>query len=133
LLGPVHYGAALGRLIDRFYDAGLEEEGSNDARIRAANALAHAASRLHEPTLPPPIGIELTHGIFEFAPFFISGFAYASRHDAAADYLHRLAGRLERPYRAVIGDASFLIRLAPELFTFYLLLWELTSERQSKT
>jgi hypothetical protein len=83
--------------------------------------------------LPPPIGLELTHGIFEFAPSFISGFAYASRHDAAADYLNRLAGGLKRPYRAVIGDASFLIRLAPELFTFYLLLWELTSERQSKT
>jgi hypothetical protein len=130
ILGPAHYGAALGRLIDRFYDAGLEEEGSNDARIRAANSVAHAASRLQERTLPPPIGIELTHGIFEFAPAFISGFAHASRHDAAADYLNRLAVRLERPHRAIIADASFLIRLAPELFAFYLLLWELSSERQ---
>jgi hypothetical protein len=131
LLGPAHYGAAIGRLIDRFYDAGLEEQGANDARIRAASSLAHAASRLHEPTptLPTPRGIELTHGIFEFAPCFISGFAFASRHDTAADYLNRLGNRLERPHR-VIGDASFLIRLAPELFTFYLLLWELATERQ---
>jgi hypothetical protein len=132
LLGPAHYGAAVGRLIDRFYDAGLEEEGSNDVRIRAANSIAHAASRLQEKTLPTPIGIELTHGIFEFAPAFISGFAHASRHDAAADYLNRLAFKLERPYRSIIGDASFLIRLAPELFAFYLLLWELASERPSK-
>jgi hypothetical protein len=132
LLGPAHYGAALGRLMDRFYDAGLEEEGSNDGRIRAANSLAHAASRFQEPTLPPPLGIELTHGIFEFAPAFISGFARASRRDAAPDYLNRLAGRLERPHRSIIGDASFLIRLAPELFAFYLLLWELVSESQSK-
>jgi hypothetical protein len=131
LLGPAHYGAAIGRLIDRFYDAGLEEEGSNDSRIRAANSIAHAASRLQEKSLPPPIGIELTHGIFEFAPAFISGFAHASRHDAAADYLNRLAGKLERPYRSIVGDASFLIRLAPELFAFYLLLWELASERPS--
>jgi hypothetical protein len=131
LLGPAHCGAAIGRLIDRFYDAGLEQEGSNDARIRAANSVAHAASRLQERTLPSPTGIELTHGIFEFAPAFISGFAHASRRDAAADYLNRLAVRLERPYRAIIADASFLIRLAPELLAFYLLLWELSSERQS--
>ena len=59
-MGPAHYGAALGRLIDRFYDAGLEEEGSNDARIRTANSLAHTAARAQEKTLPPPLGIELT-------------------------------------------------------------------------
>lgn len=132
LLGPAHYGAALGRLIDRFYDAGLEEEGSNEVRIRTANSLAHAASRIQENTLPPPLGIELTHGIFEFAPSFISGFAHASRHDSVPEYLNRFATRLERPYRSVVSDASFLIRLAPELLAFYLLLWELSSERLSK-
>jgi hypothetical protein len=131
LLGPAHYGAALGRLIDRFHDAGLDEEGSNDARIRTATSLAHSASRAQEKTLPPPLGIELTHGVFEFAPSFISGFARASRMGSATEYLKRIAGALERPYRSLIGDASFLIRLAPELFAFYLLLWELASERRS--
>jgi hypothetical protein len=131
LLGPAHYGAALGRLIDRFYDAGLDEEGSNDSRIRTANSLAHAASRTLEKTLPPPLGIELTHGVFEFAPSFISGFACASRTGSAPEYLKRIGCMLERPYRSLVGDASFLIRLAPELFAFYLLLWELGSERHS--
>ncbi len=131
LLGPAHYGAALGRMIDRFYDAGLEEEGSNDVRIRAATSLAHAASRAQEKTLPPPLGIELTHGVFEFAPSFISGFARASRKGSVAEYLTRIAGALERPYRSLIGDASFIVRLAPELLAFYLLLWELGSERHS--
>jgi hypothetical protein len=118
LLGPAHYGPALGRLIDRFYDAGLEEGGSNDARIRTANSLAHAAWRAQGKTLPPPIGMELTHGVFEFAPSFICGFARASRIGSAVGYLKAIAGTLERPYRALIGDASFLIRLAPELFAF---------------
>jgi hypothetical protein len=131
LLGPAHYGAALGRLIDRFYDAGLEEEGSNDARIRTANSIAHAALRAQAKTLPPPLGIELTHGVFEFAPSFISGFARASRIGSAEEYLERIARTLERPYRSLIRDASFIIRLAPELLAFYLLLWELGSERHS--
>jgi uncharacterized Zn-binding protein involved in type VI secretion len=131
LLGPAHYGAALGRMMDRFYDAGLEEEGSNDARIRAATSIAHAASRAPEKTLPPPLGIELTHGVFEFAPSFVSGFARSSRMGSVAEYLTRIAGTLERPYRSLIGDASFIIRLAPELLAFYLLLWELGSERHS--
>jgi hypothetical protein len=36
---------------------------------------------------------------------------------------------LGRQYRRVIGDAAFLIRLAPELLAFFLLFWELESER----
>jgi hypothetical protein len=82
-------------------------------------------------TLPPPLGIELTHGVFEFAPSFISGFARASRIGSAEEYLERIARTLERPYRSLIRDASFIIRLAPELLAFYLLLWELGSERHS--
>ena len=125
LLGPPHYGAAIGRLIDRLYDAGLDEDGSNDGRIRAAATLAHAASRLKADTLPIPADIEITHDIFEFVPAFISGFARASRQAAAEEYLRALAERLDRPYGAVVSYASFLIRLAPELLAFYLLLWEL--------
>jgi len=124
-LGPPHYGAAIGRLIDRLYDAGLDEDGSNDGRIRAAATLAHAASRLKADTLPIPADIEITHDIFEFVPAFISGFARASRQAAAEEYLRALAERLDRPYGAVVSYASFLIRLAPELLAFYLLLWEM--------
>jgi hypothetical protein len=68
LLGPAHYGAALGRLIDRLYDAGLEEDGSNDARILAATSLAHSAFKLQEKTPPLPRGIEETHAILEWVP-----------------------------------------------------------------
>jgi hypothetical protein len=127
LLGAAHYGAAIGRLIDRLYDAGLDEDGSNDARIRAATTLAHAASRLKAYTLPIPADIELTHAIFGVVPAFISGFARASREGGAKDYLCILAERLGKPYGSVVSDASFLIRLAPELLAFYLMLWELAS------
>ena len=122
---------ALPWLIDRLYDAGLEEDGSNDGRIRAATSLGHAAFKLHERTPPLPRGIEeSTHAILEWVPAFYSGFARASRQDFAEEYLKQIASTLERPYRSLIGDASFLIRLAPELFAFFLLLWELASERQ---
>jgi hypothetical protein len=129
LLGPEHYGAALGRLIDRLHEAGLEEEGSNDLRIRAAMSLCNEAKRLNEKTPPLPRGIETSHALIELAPAFISGFARASRRGTAAAYLTALADKLARPYRRLVGDAAFLVRLGPELLAFFLIFWELESER----
>lgn len=131
LLGPAHYGAAMGRLIDRLYDAGLEEDGSNDGRIRAATSLARTASMRREKTLPVPAGIEDGHALVEWLPAFFSGFARASRLGSAEVYLKEISVETDRPYRSLISDASFLIRLAPELFAFYLTLWELSSARQA--
>lgn len=131
LLGPAHYGAALGRLIERLFEAGLGEEGSNEARIRTASTLAHAASRFNEKTLDTPQGIEISHDIFEFIPSLISGFARSSRQGRARDYFERMSSILGWSHREVVSHASFLIRLAPELLAFYLLLWELSSEREA--
>lgn len=131
LLGPAHYGAAIGSLIDRFFDAGLEQDGFNDMRFRQAASLASAATKAKAKTLPVPQGIEISHALIELAPAFLSGFARHSRQGTAESYLHAMAAQLGRPYRSVVGDAAFLIRLAPELLAFYLLLWELTEERRS--
>ena len=130
LLSPAHYGAALGRMIDRLYEAGLEEERANAVRIPAATALARSAFMLQPKTLPLPHGIEETHAILEFVPAFFSGFARASRQGTAESYLRGIADNFRRPFWSVIGDASFLIRLAPELLAYYLLLWELATERK---
>lgn len=128
LLGPAHYGAATGCLIDRLFDAGLEQDGYNDMRFRLATSLASAASRAQEKTLPAPKGLEDSHALIELAPAFLSGFARHSRNGTAETYLRSMAAKLERPYLSLVGDASFLIRLAPELLAFYLLLWELAKE-----
>jgi len=126
LLGPAHYGAAFGRLIDRLYEAGLEDEGGNDARIRAATTLARYSEKLKPSVLPLPRGlVEDPHAILEWVPYFFSGFARACRTGSAEGYLQEIAREMDRPYRSVIGDASFLVRLAPELFAYYLFLWEL--------
>jgi hypothetical protein len=130
LLGPAHYGAAFGRMIDRLYEAGLEAKRANAARFPAATALARSAFVLQPKTLPLPDGIEETHAILEFVPAFFSGFARASRQGTAESYLRGIADNLGRPFGSVIGDASFLIRLAPELLAYYLLLWELATERK---
>ena len=80
--------------------------------------------------MPPlPSGIEVTHTLIELAPAFISGFARASRRGTAPAYFTALAHKLARPHRRLVGDAAFLIRLAPELLAFFLLFWELESER----
>jgi hypothetical protein len=129
ILGPEHYGAVLGRLIDRLHEAGIDEEGSNDHRIRAVMALCNDARMQREPTPPLPRGVEVSHALIEAAPAFVSGFARASRRRSADLYLAGFANRLGKPYRRVVGDAAFLIRLAPELLAFFLLLWELESVR----
>ncbi len=131
LLGPEHYGAALGRLVDRIYDAGFDEEGANDFRFRQVTALAHEAHKHSPRILPLPHGLEDTHALIEWAPAFLSSFALNCRRGTARQYLQNYATALGRPYLSLVGDASFLIRLAPELLAFYLILWELT-ERQSK-
>jgi hypothetical protein len=84
---------------------------------------------LNEKTPPLPRGIETSHALIELAPAFISGFARTSRRGSTAAYLSALALKLGRPYRKLIGDAAFLIRLGPELLAFFLLLWEFESER----
>lgn len=122
LLGPAHYSAAITSFIDRLYEAGLEDEGANDVRIRHAATVANWAARMQARVIPMPTEMEISHGIIELIPYFISGFARASRQGTAAEYLRALAERVER---SVVDDASFMIRLAPELLTFYLLVWEL--------
>ncbi|MDV6225625.1 hypothetical protein R2G56_04935 [Nitratireductor aquimarinus] len=126
LLGPAHYSAALTSFIDRLYEAGLEDEGANDVRIRHAATVANWAARMQAKTIPVPAEMELSHGIIELVPSFISGFARASRHGAAAQYLDALAANVGQ---SVVDDASFMVRLAPELLTFYLLFWELGREQ----
>ncbi len=131
LLGPEHYGAAVGCLVDRIYDAGFDEEGANDFRFRQATALAHEAHKKSPRILPLPSGLEETHALIEWAPAFLSSFALNCRRGTARQYLLAKSSALSRPYLSLVGDASFLIRLAPELLAFYLILWELT-ERQSQ-
>ncbi len=128
LLGPEHHGAAIGRLIDRLFDAGLDQDGFNDLRFRRATSVAREASKTQTPVLGLPREIEATYPIIEWGPAFYSAFARHSRRGTAANYLTELSGSLSRPLPEVISDASFLIRLAPELLAFYLLLWELADE-----
>jgi len=129
LLGPAHYGAAMGRFSDRLYDAGLEEAGSNDARIAAATTLARRAERLKAKVPQLRDGVDQSHAILEWAPALFSGFAEASRRGHVAQYLDRLEAELERSRATILGDIAFLIRLGPELLAFFLLLWELVTRK----
>lgn len=129
LLGTAHYSAAFNRFIDRLYEAGLEQEGSNDVRIRNAATVANCTYRMQERALPILPDMEVTHGIIESVPYFISAFARASRQGSASEYLDMLT---EKMGRSVVDDASFMIRLAPELLAFYLLFWELSLGGQKR-
>lgn len=131
LLGPEHHGAAIGRLIDRLFDAGLDQDGFNDLRFRRATSVAKEASKTQTPVLALPREIEATYPIIEWGPAFYSAFARHSRSGTVKGYLTDLSNSLSRPLPEVASDASFLVRLAPELLAFYLLLWELADEGRS--
>ncbi|MBA4130092.1 MAG: hypothetical protein C0519_01565 [Hyphomicrobium sp.] len=132
LLGPEHYGAALGRLVDRIYDAGIEDNSCNNTRFHRATSLARDCAKRTKLVPPRPRGIQEEHALIEWSPAFFSEFARQSRQACPREFLERTAHSLGRAYDDVVRDAAFLIRLAPELLAFFLLLWELTSDRQTK-
>jgi hypothetical protein len=63
------------------------------------------------------------------APALFSVAAKAFRRGESAAFWNLITTRANRPQSELVRDFGFLTRIAPELFGFYLLLWEL--ERRS--
>ena len=58
-------------------------------------------------------------------PAFVSSIAKAACWKASDAHWNELAARVGRSKGDVLEDIGFLLRLAPDLFAFYLLLWGL--------
>ena len=139
LLGPDHWRAAHLRLVDRLNTAGLfientAEEEPNSRRQEALQRLMHAAWTSAPEKLRPPAprrsqDADEPARIDLWASALLSGFARASRLDEVTDYVEAVSQRAGMSTAQALTSVAFMLRLAPELFAFHLLLWQIAKER----
>lgn len=139
LLGPDHWRAAHLRLVERLDAAGLflddtAEEGPNSRRQGTLQRLMHAAWTLAPEKLRPPAprrsqDSEEPAQVDLWGSALLSGFARASRLNEVAEYVDTVSTRAGMPPAQSLTSIAFMLRLAPELFAFHLLLWQIAKER----
>ncbi len=139
LLGPDHWRAAHLCLAERLAAAGLfiedtAEEGPNSRRQESLQRLMHAAWILAPEKLRPPAPLRSPESD-EPAPVdlwgsaLLSGFARASRLNEVTGYVEAVSKQAGMPTEQAFTSIAFMLRLAPELFAFHLLLWQIAKER----
>lgn len=139
LLGPDHWRAAHLRLVERLDAAGLflddtAEEGPNSRRQGSLQRLMHAAWTLAPEKLRPPAPrrsqeSEEPAQVDLWCSALLSGFARASRFNEVTEYVDTVSTRAGMPPAQALTSIAFMLRLAPELFAFHLLLWQIAKER----
>lgn len=139
ILGPAHLRAAQLRMIERFDAANVlfdvqAEGGGNSRRTEALSRLTTQVlaqcpprrrppmpKRRPEDDRPPTIDLAVAASLSEFA--------HASRTGSAGQFIETLARSLNWPDTEVRASIGFLLRLAPELFFYFLLVWQLAKVR----
>lgn len=139
ILSPAHLRAAQLRMLERFevanvlFDA-LSDSGGNSRRSEALSVLVVQVltqcpperrppmpKRRPEDDRPPTIDMAIAATLSEFAR--------ASRTGSAVQFIETLAQSLNWRKGDVLASIGFLLRLAPELFFYFLLVWQLAKVR----
>lgn len=139
ILGPAHLRAAQLRMLERFEAASVlfdsqSDGGGNSRRAEALSTLAvHVLAQCPPERRPPmpkrrpeddrPPAIDLA------VAAILSEFARASRTGSAGQFIETLAKTLNWRPGDVLASIGFLLRLAPELFFYFLLVWQLAKVR----
>lgn len=139
LLGPDHWRAAHLRLVERLDAAGLfvgdtAEEGPNSRRQESLRRVMHAAWILAPEKLRPPAPLRSQEAeeptrVDLWCSALLSGFSRASRLHEVAQYVETISTRAGMSSAQALTSIAFMLRLAPELFAFHLLLWQIAKER----
>ena len=142
LLGPDHLRSAWQKYIERQEAAGVFSEddayrGPNSVR---SDFLRDLLQRVWEGTakeLHPPMPKRVPEDVVPtqtdlWVVAALSEFARASRTGTAREFIQRHVNH-EWPEERVLESLGFLLRLAPELFFYFLLLWELANVRASQS
>lgn len=138
LLGPDHLRSAWQKYLERQEAAGVFAEdkvdrGSNSTRSDLLRSLLQRVWERTVKELRPPMPKRDPNDVVPtqtdlWVAAALSEFARASRSGIAKDFIKRLTDH-EWPERHVLESLGFLLRLAPELFFYFLLLWELDGVR----
>ena len=98
-----------------------------------ATMLVEAARRLSGPgALETPEALSEQLSILASLPRFFSHFARACRENRCDQFWNEYREKTNIDLRWCLADTGFLIRLGPEIFAFYLLLWELVQRSEER-
>jgi hypothetical protein len=125
-LTPRHHAWCVGRFIDRFEQAAPAGLDDNALRTQRLNKLVHTVPRSERRNALPVserLADRLT--LVNALPAFVCTTSKAARWGKSEEHWRLLTKSSGCPLEEVLHDVGFLLRLAPELFAFYLLLWEL--------
>ena len=139
LLGPDHWRAAFLRFTERLETAGLftteeADEGPNSRRQEGLQRLIHSAWTIAPADLRPPAPLRSSEAeeqspIDVWAASTLSAYAKASRTGEVPGFLSALRQQLKWSEADVLTSLAFLLRLAPELFAYFLLMWQIAKDR----
>lgn len=128
-----HHSWAIGRFIDRFELVSPTGQDLNGLRSQRLNQLINTVRRDERRlALPVPEGLADRLSLVEALPAFISAIAKAARWQRSEQHWQQLAAHVSRPLDEVLEDIGFLLRIAPDLMAFYLLLWELVRSTETQ-
>ena len=140
ILGPDHWRAGHIRYLERVDAAGIfsdddPETGGNSLRREALRTLLDFVWQRTEPNLRPPAPKRATEDERPASADVrvactLSEFAKASRFGSTSDFIAACCTGLGWRKDQVLSSLGLLLRLAPELFAFYLLVWQISKERK---
>lgn len=139
IMGPAHLRAAQLRMLERFEAANVlfdpqAEGGGNSRRAEALSTMTSQVLADCPPTRRPPMPKRRPEddrppGVDLAIAATLSEFARASRTGSAGQFIEALTGTLNWREADVRSTIGFLLRLAPELFFYFLLVWQLAKVR----
>lgn len=134
LLGPAHWRAAHLLLTERLEAAGLFGEvaaedslpnGIRQIRLQKLMQVCLRRTQLRPPVPKRDPADEEANIVDEWAAATLASFSAAARSGAVSSWARKLAEEIDSTSEEVLGDVSFLLRLAPELFAFHMGIAEL--------
>lgn len=129
MLTERHHDWAVSRFIDRLLQATPEGSDSNRIRVpRAAQILRVSEMVFGDEYLPASEFVTEGFDIANGAPVLFSYLAKFSRCRDSDEFWKRLETGSTVSRDELARNVGFLIRMAPELLTFYLMLWQLVEQ-----
>lgn len=135
LLGPAHWRAAYIRFVERleaaelFTEEDADTQQQNGIRQIRLHKLMSACYRNSDQRAPVPnrdVADQEPAIVDRLAAATLCTFSMAARKGRVAAWADALGDELECRRSDVLTDVAFLLRLAPELFAFYMGMWQLT-------
>ena len=127
-LGPGHWRAAHIRFDERIETVGLFGEQSTHNSKRQTSLLKLMSHFKHTELQPPvpKIADEEPNELNHLVATTLCAFAKEARVGCVTDWATRTSQILGCSREYMLQDIAFLLRLAPELFAFYMGVWQLT-------